>query len=61
MIISQRKIQTKDSNERFNPRDVLGYINRGKLPEYLGGNKIVEVEQQNCSVKLYNIQNNEDK
>ena len=33
----------KDSNERFNPRDVLGYINRGKLPEYLGGNKIVEV------------------
>ena len=50
----------KDSNERFNPRDVLGYINRGKLPEYLGGNKIIKVEQQNCSVKLYNIQNNEN-
>ena len=56
MIISQRKIQMKDSI-----LDVLGYINRGKLPEYLGGNKIVEVEQKNCSVKLYNIQNNEDK
>ena len=46
----------KKGGGTFSPRDVLGYIDRGKLPDYLGGNKIIEVEQGNCSVRLYNIE-----
>lgn len=39
----------------FTRRDVLGYIERKQLPTYLGGMKIEEINQKNCSVRLYNI------
>lgn len=45
----------KKDGKKFNPRDVLGYIKRGFLPSYLGSIRIEEVENENCSVKLYNL------
>lgn len=45
----------KQGGGKFSPRDVHGYIKRGQLPVYLGNKKIVEVNQDNCSVKLYNL------
>lgn len=45
----------KESLSEFTCRDVLGYIQRKSLPLYLGGNKIEEISQETCSVKLYNL------
>lgn len=46
----------KKEDKQFSPRDVLGYIKRGYLPTYLGNYAIKEIEEENCSVKLYNIE-----
>ena len=32
--------KTKKTNNKFTVSDVQGYIKRGKLPDYLGGNLI---------------------
>lgn len=45
----------KKSGEEFNRRDVVGYIERGFLPSYIGGNKIVRADIPNCSTRLYSI------
>lgn len=45
----------KKGGKPFFRRDVLGYIERKQLPLYLGGNKIQEINQKNCSVRLYNL------
>ncbi len=42
----------------FSVQDTQLYIKRGKLPKYLGGNKIVRVKKID-SVKLYNIVRND--
>lgn len=46
----------KKNLQPFSCRDVLGYIDRKQLPSYLGNYKINEIEQVNCSVKLYNLE-----
>lgn len=45
----------KMSGNPFTLRDVKGYCEQGKLPQYLGGNAIVTVPRKNCTIKLYNI------
>lgn len=50
----------KQGNNLFSPRDVLGYVQRKRLPNYLGGHQIIEIAQENCSVKLYNLVANEN-
>lgn len=45
---------SKKNNKDFTVSDVQGYIRRGRLPGYLGGNKIELVKEINC-VKLYNV------
>lgn len=45
----------KKSGGKFRRRDVLGYIERGRLPSYLGGNKIIRDHKPNCSTRLYSI------
>lgn len=44
----------KKNGKSFTTGDVQGYIKRGKLPIYLGGNDIVESNIIK-GVKLYNI------
>lgn len=44
----------KKNNTKFSISDVQGYIRRGKLPNYLGGNKIELVKEITCT-KLYNV------
>lgn len=46
---------SKKVDKKFTCRDVLGYVQRKALPIYLGGQAIEEVEQNSCSIKLYNI------
>ena len=46
----------KQNSQKFSCRDVLGYIKRGSLPTYLGNYNITEVKLENCSIKLYNIE-----
>lgn len=48
-------ISKKQNGRCYTPRDVLGYIRRGFLPSYFGSIRIEEVENENCSVKLYNL------
>lgn len=45
----------KKSGEKFSRRDVLGYVERGCLPSYMGGNKITRDHKPNCSIRLYSI------
>lgn len=47
----------KKSGGRFSRRDTLGYIERGKLPSYMGGNLIIKEMNPNCSIRLYSIKN----
>jgi len=44
----------KSSGQKFQHYDVQGYIRRGKLPDYLGGNEI-ERNEGITHAKLYNI------
>ncbi len=44
----------KKSGSLFTTGDTQGYIKRGKLPIYLGGNEIIE-NSKIKGVKLYNI------
>jgi len=44
----------KKNNKVFNTSDVQGYIRRGKLPDYLGANKI-EINLNIPGIKLYKI------
>jgi hypothetical protein len=46
------KEKAKKSGEKFTSADVQGYVRRGRLPKYLGGNKI-EKAGENC--KSYNV------
>lgn len=46
---------SKKVDKEFTCRDVLGYVQRKSLPSYLGGQKIEEIAQNSCSIKLYNI------
>lgn len=48
------KFKVKKSFKSFNTTDVQGYIRRGFLPSYLGGNKIV-ASNRDSGAKLYNI------
>lgn len=48
------KFKSKRSNKPFVPVDVQGYIKRGSLPLYLGGNKIV-LSKKDTGAKLYNV------
>jgi hypothetical protein len=45
----------KKSGGKFSRRDVLGYIERGKLPSYMGDNSIIRDYKPNCSIRLYSI------
>lgn len=45
---------SKKNNKDFTISDVQGYIRRGRLPGYLGGNKIELVKEITCT-KLYNV------
>lgn len=45
----------KKSGKKFSRRDVLGYVSRGFLPTYLGGNIIKRISNPNCSINLYSI------
>ena len=42
----------KKSGGEFTAQDVQGYIRRGSLPKYLGGNRIESISR-NC--KAYNV------
>lgn len=42
----------KKNGSTFTAQDVQGYVRRGKLPKYLGGNRIVKIGD-NC--KTFNI------
>ena len=48
------KFQKKHGG-KFSRRDVLGYIERGYLPTYIGGNPIIQENNPNCSIKLYSV------
>lgn len=48
------KFKVKKSLKPFNTTDVQGYIRRGFLPSYIGGNQIVE-SSRDSGTKLYNI------
>lgn len=45
----------KKGGGKFSRRDVLGYIERGNFPSYLGGNVIEKHKTPNCSIQLYNV------
>lgn len=49
----------KKNGKRFNRNDITFYIKRGHLPEYLGGNRITSVPKKHCTIKLYNVLQNE--
>lgn len=46
--------RSKKNNKPFTISDVQGYIQRGRLPKYLGGERIELVKEISC-VKLYNV------
>lgn len=46
------KEKRKRSGEKFTSADVQGYVRRGMIPKYLGGNQIERVGE-NC--KSYNV------
>ena len=46
--------KTKKTNNKFTVSDVQGYIKRGKLPDYLGGN-LIELYYLVKGVKTYII------
>lgn len=39
----------------FTINDVKAYCSRGRLPEYLGGNRIVKVKTDDVRIKTYNL------
>jgi len=45
----------KKNGSKFRIADVQGYVRRGYLPTYLGGNLIIE-QNEIPGVKLYNIE-----
>ena len=48
------KNKVKKSGSVFTTGDIQGYITRGKLPKYLGGN-IIETNSKIEGIKLYNL------
>lgn len=48
------KFGLKKSGESFNTTDVEFYIKRGKLPKYLGGNRI-ELIPNEINIKIYKL------
>lgn len=49
-----RKHFSKKTGSDFTISDVQGYVNRGKLPDYLGGYNI-KMNEEIKSVKLYKL------
>lgn len=54
MVYLTETSKEKKSGVEFNYQDVQGYIRRGYLPHYLGGNKI-EFNRVWQDIKLYNV------
>ena len=50
----------KQNGKRFTRNDVQAYIMRGHLPEYLGGNEIVVTPKKHCTIKMYNVLENDN-
>lgn len=48
------KVAIKKTGNEFNTSDVQGYIRRGKLPNYLGGD-LITISEEIEGIKLYNI------
>jgi len=48
------KVSTKKSGGKFSTSDVQGYVRRGRLPKYLGGQSITASKEIE-GVTLYNI------
>lgn len=49
-----KNYKQKRSLKPFNTTDAQGYIKRGALPSYMGGNRI-ELSKKDTGTKLYNI------
>jgi len=49
------EVTVKKTGEKFTTTDVQGYVRRGRLPKYLGGQCIVLSENKIEGIKLYNI------
>lgn len=47
------KFKEKKSGLKFTAQDVQGYVKRGKLPRYIGGNSIVRV---GIHCKTFNVE-----
>lgn len=45
----------KDNGNAFTINDAKAYCCRGKLPVYLGGNRILRAQSSDERVKLYNV------
>jgi len=45
----------KKSGEAFTVQDVEYYIRKGKLPKYLGGNKIIAIKSKKIGMRLFRI------
>lgn len=48
-------VKVKKTGEKFTTSDVQGYVRRGRLPKYLGGQTIVLSDDKIEGIKLYNI------
>lgn len=49
------EVTVKKTGEKFTTTDVQGYVRRGRLPKYLGGQTIVLADNKIEGIKLYNI------
>jgi hypothetical protein len=49
------EVTVKKTGEKFTTTDVQGYVRRGRLPKYLGGQNIVLADNKIEGIKLYNI------
>lgn len=60
MLIWMNDNFRKQNGKRFTRNDVQAYIMRGHLPEYLGGNEIVVTPKKHCTIKMYNVLENDN-